>query len=290
MSKSGYMSREQREFDRMMRNDADRQAKETQSAALENERQTQEYINMGLGIGSQLALTAPLGFASGAAVGIGMDRGLPVLLDSAMKDPVLNAINNTVTSIFRRTGKVVSQEDQDRVLAQRRALDAEASARDAAINAETQARVAAKKASKEAAFHPVYSQQNFQSANIGPISYVAPTVNAINAQKQQRMDTYLAQKQQQLEALKQQTLGVFGKQMGELASLQKSQKAYYTTLQSQASKQRAAMMTVNEIEATQQAQALQALQQAANLPTSTRRLPPTISLSGAIVGRGRRRR
>jgi hypothetical protein len=278
-----YISDADRENERLIARDEARYARSSKSASLDSERQKQEYINMGLNILATGALTAPLGIVSGTAVGVGADYGIPAL----MADPTVSKGIRALSSLIPlRSGKPsVSQAEQDAAMAQSKAFQASAKAYQDKLLAEARAR----EASQKAAFHkPIYEQNvPFKSANIGPMTYIAPVVNTGDSQKQQRLDVYSAQQKQLLEDMKKTTAGSLEKQRAEIATLQSLQQSYYTALQSEVAQQEAARERVRQIEAAQLAQAQQALVEEPSRPT--RKLPPTIDLKGKIVGRGRRK-
>jgi hypothetical protein len=291
------------------------------SASLEGERQRQEYINMGLKLGTSVALTAPLGLLSGTAVGFGSDYALEGIFKPTLPDGepifflgtpenkhgllrdldpqkltsrgVLHPLYKPPPTVSDKVGIIknynntrqnrVSLAEQEAAINQRKAFQSAAAARMDAIKAELDA----KEAKYKAAFHkPQYSQNvPFQTATVAPIQYIAPVVNSTDAQKKQRMDVYTTQQSQKLEALKKQNEEVLDKQRSELQTLQNLQKNYYSTLQAEMAKQQSANERVARLEAEQ---AMRAVQQ--ENPAPRRRLPSTISLEGRVVGRGRRRK
>ena len=146
---------------------------------------------------------------------------------------------------------------------------------------------------KSTVLHQANYAQNVptKSANVGPMTYIAPVVNKIASRDSQTTAAIVAQEQRNLAALRQQGLGLQAKQQTELEALQRSQKSYYATLQAEANKQIAARNQYSNAEAAQKAQAERA-QQAQRLADERsrsaqpqRRLPPTVGLNGAILRR-----
>jgi hypothetical protein len=241
-----------------------------------------------------LLLSAPLGLGPGIVLGVATEYLLPLI----MNDPTFQKGMGEVDKfIFGKSLEKARNKQYARDPKAEAAFDEQRRREKAyyeAKNQEEKNRLAAFKKSnmyKTTQLHQaVYDQSNKgQSANIGPLTYIAPVINSIEDQKKARMKTYIDQQKGKLNAITQENMGKLEKQQAELATLKNSQKIYYATLQTEVAKQAAARNQVAKIEADQKAKEELALQQATSITPTRRRLPATIDLKGAIVGRGRRK-